>query len=1005
MSPPTAAAPAPRSRTATPGRLGLAFALVLLLAPWPRPLARADGGLTPAEAVARMRLPEGLRAEIVAAEPDVRQPVAACFDERGRLWVVEYLQYPNPAGLKPVTVDQYLRTEYDRVPEPPPRGPRGADRVKILEDTDGDGRYETVKVFVEGLNLASAIAVGHGGVLVGQAPYLLFYPDRDRDDRPDGEPEVLLTGFGMQDAHATLNSLAWGPDGWLYGAQGSTVTAKIRGIEFQQGIWRYEPRSKRFELFAEGGGNTWGLDFDRTGEAFGSSNGGFIAFHMVPGAYYWKGFAKHGPLHNPRTFGYFDAISYDGPKAGGHVTPGGILYKADLLPPPFRGTFIGGNLLSNAVYWHPLRTDGSTFRGRHGGTLLEANDPWFRPIDLLTGPEGAVYVVDWYDRRASHLDPRDNWDKTNGRIYRIVSGEPKPYAPGDLAKLSSAELIALNDRPNDWYPDTARRLLAERRDASVVPVLRERVLRGTEPVRAMRDLWALDVSGGLDDALALRLLDHPLAPVRKWVARRLADDGRMNAELHSRLVRLAAEDPDATVRAQLAAGAGRWEARPALAVVDRLLDRDADATDPHVPLLLWWAIERHLDGDRDAALALVRGSGAQSRRLLKEHVLERLARALAQGGAPADLAGIAALLGPDPATAPGRDAVLAGLDRGLEGRRLAVPPPELAALDRALRTGADPLLIRLGLRLGFPEAAALAAARIADPRRPASERAELVARLGERLTPEVETALLDRLAADDPPEVRRAALEALGGSDRAAVAAALLARLDALPPALQARALDLLARRPSWASALLDAIAAKRIDPKRITPAQAQAIAGLGDPALVAKLEAAWGKVPGPGSEAMLRRIAEVRGILPEGDKGRAARGAAVFKQHCAVCHRLFGDGEAIGPDLTGATRNDLDFLLTSLVDPSAVVRKEYQAQTVALADGRVLTGLVVEESPAALTLLDGQRQKTTVAKAEVEESRPAAVSVMPEGLLDPLPDDQVRDLFRYLQSSDPPAP
>src|SRR5580700_8615228 len=254
----------------------------------------------------------------------VRQPVSACFDERGRLWVVEYLQYPNPAGLKPLTVDQYLRTEYDRAPEPPPRGPRGADRIKILEDTDGDGRADKETVFVEGLNLASGLAVGHGGVFVGQAPYLLFYPDKDRDDRPDGDPEVLLTGFGLQDAHATVNSMTWGPDGWLYGVQGSTVTAKIRGIEFQQGVWRYHPRTRQFELFAEGGGNSWGLDFDRHGNLFYSTNvGGFTMLHGVQGGYYWKSFGKHGALHNPFTFGYFDHVPHANFK-GGHVTVGGI---------------------------------------------------------------------------------------------------------------------------------------------------------------------------------------------------------------------------------------------------------------------------------------------------------------------------------------------------------------------------------------------------------------------------------------------------------------------------------------------------------------------------------------------------------------------------------------------------------------------------------------------------------------------------------------------------------
>ncbi|HEY1858956.1 MAG TPA: PVC-type heme-binding CxxCH protein [Gemmataceae bacterium] len=198
-------------------------------------------GFSPEDAVKRMKVPDGFEVKLAACEPDVRQPVSISFDDKGRLWVLQYLQYPTPAGLKPVKVDQFLRTEYDRIPEPPPNGPKGADKLTILEDRKGDGHYTKVKDFVTGLNLASGFALGHGGVYVAQPPYLLFYADKDGDDVPDGDPEVLLSGFGMQDAHAFANSLQWGPDGWLYGAHGSTVTANIRGIEFQQGIWRYHP--------------------------------------------------------------------------------------------------------------------------------------------------------------------------------------------------------------------------------------------------------------------------------------------------------------------------------------------------------------------------------------------------------------------------------------------------------------------------------------------------------------------------------------------------------------------------------------------------------------------------------------------------------------------------------------------------------------------------------------------------------------------------------------------
>ena len=208
---------------------------------------------------------DGLKSNLVAAEPLVRQPVAIEFDDRGRLWVIQYLQYPNPAGLQRVKVDRYSRTVHDGVPDPPPHGPRGPTGSRSSKTPTATAGPTAPKDFVAGLNLASGLAFGHGGVFVIQVPYLLFYADRNRDDVPDGDPEVLLTGFGMEDAHSVANSLTWGPDGWLYGCQGSTVTSRIRGIEFQQGVWRYHPLTRRFELFCEGGGNSWGLDFDRRG--------------------------------------------------------------------------------------------------------------------------------------------------------------------------------------------------------------------------------------------------------------------------------------------------------------------------------------------------------------------------------------------------------------------------------------------------------------------------------------------------------------------------------------------------------------------------------------------------------------------------------------------------------------------------------------------------------------------------------------------------------------------
>ena len=249
-------------------------------------------------------------------------------------------------------------------------------------------------------------------------------------------------------------------------------------------------------------------------------------------------------------------------------------------------------------------------------------------------------------------------------------------------------------------------------------------------------------------------------------------------------------------------------------------------------------------------------------------------------------------------------------------------------------------------------------------------------------------------------QVQLAALAALGHFQDPALAAPLLARARKAEPAVRDRIISLLASRPAWARALVDAVGRGDIAPRELTTANVLLIGTVAEPAVAKRLESLWGKLPAPGSPEKKQRIAEVRGLLPEGDKGNPTRGKPIFKENCAVCHKLFDDGENIGPDLTGAERGDLEFLLTSLVDPSAQIRKEYQSQTIALRDGRVVSGLVVDENDRVLTLIDSNRQKTTIARDLIEDSKPAAVSLMPEGLLEKLTEPQIRDLFRYLQSS-----
>jgi putative membrane-bound dehydrogenase-like protein len=995
-------------------------------------LASAQG-FSPEEALKRMQVPDGFRVKLVAAEPAIRQPVTISFDDRGRLWVVQYLQYPTPAGLKPVQVDQYLRTVYDRIPEPPPKGPKGADRITILEDPDADGHYRKAKDFVTGLNLASGMALGHGGVYVAQPPYLLFYPDRDGDDVPDSDPEVLLTGFGMEDAHAFANSLQWGPDGWLYGAHGSTVTAKIRGIEFQQGIWRYHPRTHAFELFAEGGGNTWGLDFDRHGNVIAGTNwGGAAMLHQVQGGYYVKGFGKHGPLHNPHTYGYFEHVPYQNFK-GGHVTCGGVLYRGGAFPEKFNDQYIAGNLLANALYWHLLEPKGSSFTAHHGGDFLIANDTWFRPIDCLVGPDGALYVADWYDKRANHVDPVDNWDRSNGRVYKVEAiNPPSPptllppdergeknaaLSPGGrgvggegvpLSKLSSDQLVDLLNHRNAWYAGEARRLLAERRDPSVLPRLR-RLIDDNQGQLALEALWALYVSDGFDDTVAEKLFDHANEDVRTWTVRLLGDAKKVSPAIRARLVALARTEPSPVVRSQLACSCKRLPAKEALPIVRELLRRKEDVSDPYIPLLLWWAIEDKAVSDREQVLALLDTPAAWQEPLVSRFILERIGRRYLAEGGDADLVACARLL----AAAPGpqeTDLLVQGMEKALEGRRLEKVP---GALEKPLaklwaKQSSNPALLRLALRLGSPAAYERALQVAADTKAPERERASLIEILGQAGKPDIVPLLLQVLGESGKSALQGAALTALQPFPDRQVGDAVLALYPRLSGDLRSRAQTLLLNRPVSALELLQAVDAGRVNPKEIPLDSVRRVLAYHNVELTHLAEKHWGKI-GPATPG--EKISRIRSVLHilNGAGGTPpppdpVNGKALFVKHCAVCHTLFGEGNKIGPELTGADRKNREYLVTQIVDPSAVIRQEYVAFVVNTKDGRSLTGLIVEATPQAITLVDAKNEKTVLAREKIEEMAPSPVSLMPEKLLDPLQDQEIRDLFSYLQGDGPAA-
>ncbi len=957
-------------------------------------------GYKPADAPKRMTIAPPFRVKLVAAEPLVRQPVAIDFDDRGRLWVIQYLQYPNPAGLARVKVDRFSRTVYDRVPEPPPFGPKGADRITILDDLDENGRARKAKDFVAGLNLASGFAFGHGGVFVLQTPYLLFYPVRAGEDVPDGDPVVLLRGFGMEDAHSVANSLTWGPDGWLYGCQGSTVTANVRGIEFQQGVWRYHPLTHAFELFCEGGGNSWGLDFDRHGNlAYSTNVGGFTMLHGVQGGYYWKSFGKHGPLHNPHAYGYFDHVPHRNFR-GGHVTVGGIFYRGDSFPPAFRDRYVAADLLGHNVYWHDVEPHGSTLRSRHAGELLVSNDTWFAPSDVALGPDGSVYVADWHDKRMAHPDPDAEWDRSNGRIYKIEAKGTRAYAGGDLSTLPREKLLALLTHPNDWYVRKARRILADRRDPEVIFPLRTLVRDSKDAQLALEALWALYVSGGFSEGFATEVLGHRSAHLRRWAVRFLGDEGTVSPALARRLIELAGKEPDVTVRSQLASSAKRLPPAVGLPIVRHLVLGDKDGGDPHIPLLLWWAVERHAITSMNDVVSLFETKEAWKSSLARQTILPRLMRRLAAEGTSPSLTGCARLLVSAP-SAGERDRLLVALDEGLRDRPRDAGKPSVA-LETALaglwkEDTQDINLIRLMMRLGDKTAHRRALALATDPRVPVSVRVPLLRCLGEIGRPECAGPLVKLVAGTDPEAVRLAALDALPRFTQEEVGVELVRHYPRLSGRLRDQSRDVLSSRPGWALAFLRAIDAKKIEAKDVTPEQLRQLALHREPELSRLVRKHWGAVQSATPGEKLAEVRRLNNDLRAGG-GDTVHGKAVFGKHCASCHRLFGEGHMVGPDLTHTTRKDRDWLLIHIVDPNAVIRKEYLSYVVQTKDGRVLTGLLAEQTTGQVTLVMANNERKTVARDRVESMQESAVSLMPENLLKSLRPQELRDLFRYLQ-------
>ncbi len=961
-------------------------------------------GLAPAESHATMTTADDLVIDLVLSEPEISQPVFFNFDERGRMWVVQYRQYPVPAGLKIVSRDNHWRNVYDKVPAVPgqPGFVPGRDRITIHEDTNGDGLFDSHKTFIEGLSIVTSLARGRGGVWVLNPPYLLFYADSNNDDRPDGSPEVHLSGFGLEDTHSNTNSLRWGPDGWLYASQGSTVSGRVirPGIDkqpvFSQGqlIWRYHPEKRQYEIFAEGGGNAFGVEIDSKGRIFSGHNGGNTrGFHYVQGAYLRKGFSKHGPLSNPNAFGYFEHMPHH---QVNRFTHNFVIYEGGALPKKYNGKLFGVDPMNRNVPIAEFAADGASFRTKDIAHAMTTTDKWVRPVDIKIGPDGAIYFADFYEEHPSHRQHYEGLiGRDTGRIYRIRAKTSRPIQPFDLSKKTAADLVELLRHENRWFRQTALRLLGDTKDRNVVEKLSEMIDDGPDQL-SLEAFWAYRLSGGRYLTKTSQLLKNKNPHIRAWTVRYLGDEEQGRNSIAAGLTELAATEPNIEVRCQLACTAKRLPAKHAMPIIASLLRRSEDAGDRYMPLLLWWAIESKCADDSSAVTKMFQDVKLWSQPIVRDHILERVMRRFAATGSRHDLLVCAKMLRMAP-DEDGAGRLMRGFELAYKGRPLTGLPEELLAA--IAKAGGASLPLRA--RQLEPAAVAEAMKIVANESADAIKRQELIEIFGQVPHPPCLSVLLGVVLHGKNATLQKSALVALQGYSDDEIAKKVLAHLPKLSADVRKTAFALLCSRSSWAHQTVKAAGDGSFDAKSVPDHIVNRLVLHGDEHFATTVVKVFGRRSGLTTEEMKARIAKVASIVESGN-GDPYKGKPLYMNSCGKCHILHAEGGQIGPNLTAYKRDDLNSMLLQIVNPSADIREGFEAFVAYTEDGRTATGFMADQDEKVVVLRDIDGQNISLRRDQLDEIVPLGRSIMPEKLLAALSEQQIRDLFAYLRSGQP---
>ncbi|MDX1943796.1 MAG: c-type cytochrome [Pirellulaceae bacterium] len=977
--------------------------IFLTIVALPASLCGQDRALPPEAAAKGWQLPPGFSATLFAGEPDLVQPMSFTFDDRGRIWVVEALTYPTWKKEGP-----------------------GSDRITIFEDTDGDGRHDKRTVFLDnGLNVSS-VEVGFGGIWLTAVPNLLFIPDKNGDDVPDGPPQVLLDGFDLGARHNVVGNLAWGPDGWLYGLNGILSNSKIgkpgtpddKRIPINCGVWRYHPVRHEVEAYAHGTTNPWGIDWDERGQMFITNCVIKHIFHVMPGAHFTR---MYGQDLNPHVYGLIESCAdhqhwagghwtssrgghgAHGDAGGGHAHSGCMIYLGDNWPDEYRGDVFLVNIHGQRLNRDKLVPTGSTYVAQHAPDFAFSKDPWFRGIHVKYGPDGGVYVSDWSDHGECHdHKSEEECDKTGGRIFKIVYGEARQSPHGDLVKLTDSELVALQTHKNEWFARHSRRILQERAaagklDRNALQPLRECASTHVGP-HDLKAMFTLHATGDFDPTI---WANSPSSSIRGQALVLAAENRRPHEHVLKCLAYHPPGNTSPVIRLHAAAAlqrlpiADRWDA------IKMLVSFVEDADDHYLPLMNWYALEPVVAADTRGALALLPEIKIP---LVRQYLTRRLIALYDGESAPnGNNAGLLDELvrvlnkSDDPKLQVDLCAGLCDAFRGRRSMKMPASWPEAAA---RLKSSPIPQVKNLAYELAV----------VFGDRDVATELRQIA--LDERATPTSRARALEVLAirpsADQVPllltlldeaGLRGDAIRGLAAYEAQEIPGKLVALYATAIPLEKQDIIQTLTARPAFALALLDAIENGTIPRKDVSALIIRQLQALEDKAVNERLVTVWGNIR-PASAEKKEKIATFKSQLtPEVvQQADRSQGRAVFAKNCATCHKLFDEGGKLAPELTGSQRANLDYVLDNVLDPSALVPREYRVQVLRLADGRIVQGVVKEETPHTLTV-ETANETIRVPIGEIEARKESPLSMMPEGLFDRLTADEVRDLVAYLAS------